>query len=73
MVWGWMDKKENNNDGWYIPVYQSYLYNITTALLTAVTNEYRLDKEATSHDYCRPDAFRSSLGNYEFAKGENVL
>jgi hypothetical protein len=47
MVWGWMDKKENNNDGWYIPVYQSYLYNITTALLTALTNEYRLDKEAT--------------------------
>jgi hypothetical protein len=59
-------------DGIYLSINPIFT-NITTALYTAVTNEYRLDKEATSYDYCRPDAFRSSLRNYEFAKGENVL
>ena len=39
---------------------------ITTALLTAVANEYRLDKEVISYVDCL-NAFRLSLRHYEFA------
>jgi len=37
-------------DGIYLSINPIFT-NITTASYTAVTNEYRLDKEATSYDY----------------------
>jgi hypothetical protein len=48
----------------YLSINPSFT-KITTALRTAVANEYSLDKEATSYDDCL-DALRLSLRDYEF-------
>ena len=63
----WLLEETEEDGSSLIAIHKDIFYKLVTALRTAVANEYKLDKEATSYDDLI-DAFRLSLWFYKRAK-----
>lgn len=60
----WLMEETEEDGSSLIAIHKEQFYKLVTAFRTAIANEYKLDKEVTSHDDIL-DAFRYSLVFYK--------
>ncbi len=63
----WLLEEREEDGSSLVAIHKERFHKLVTALRTAVANEYRLDKEQTSHNDIL-DAFRLSLQFYKRGK-----